>query len=275
MDWSKKEVELIVADYFQMLSLELSHKDYNKSEHRRALGRLLPNRVKSFEFKHRNISGVLAKMGLPFIKGYKPLFNFQQLLADKVASYLEGHKRAFEKEFEKFADEKAAMPAQKINFNKIVDSKPVISKYKDHEPKYLPIKINYLEKEQNNRGLGEEGESLVVAYERWRLIKAGKDSLADTIDWVSKRKGDGAGYDILSKNINGTDRYIEVKTTKLSKETPIYLSRNELSFASIKTKEFYLYRVFNFNEHPQIFIKHGRYEDYCKMIAQTYKGYFY
>jgi hypothetical protein len=275
MDWSKKEVELIVADYFEMLSLELSHKEYNKSAHRRVLARLLNNRDNSIEFKHQNISGVLAKMGLPFIKGYKPLFNFQQLLADEVALYLERHKRPFEKEFEKFADEKVDMPAKKINFNKILDKQPVKSKYKDPEPKYLPIKTNYLAKEQNNRNLGEKGESLVVDYEKWRLVKDGKDSLADKVDWVSKKLGDGMGYDILSKNNNGTDRYIEVKTTKLSKETPIFLSRNELSFATLKTKGFYLYRVFNFAENPQIFIKHGRYENYCKMMAQSYKGYFY
>lgn len=275
MDWSKKEVELIVADYFEMLNLELSHKAYNKTEHRRALGRLLPNRKNAFEFKHQNISGVLAKMGLPFIKGYKPLFNFQQLLADEVALYLEWHKAPFEREFRKFADEKVSIPAKKINFNKILDTKPVKSKYKDQEPKYLPIKTNYLEKEQNNRGLGENGESLVLDYERWRLIKAGKENLADKVDWVSKKYGDGMGYDILSKNNNGTDRYIEVKTTKLTKETPIFLSRNELSFAVLKAKDFYLYRVFNFTENPQLFIRHGKYEDHCKMIAQSYKGYFY
>lgn len=52
------------------------------------------------------------------------------------------------------------------------------------EPKtfYRPIKTNYLEREQNNRTLGEGGEKLVLDYERWRLIKTGKKSLADKVD---------------------------------------------------------------------------------------------
>lgn len=272
--WSKKEVILIVADYFEMLTYELSYKSYNKSEHRRRLQKILNDRVNSVEFKHQNISGVLAKMGLPFIKGYKPLFNYQQLLEDEVIHYLAINKSPIEKEFKSFSDEYSPTPIQKINFDKILDSGPRKSKLKNKEPTFFPIKINYLAKEQNNRLLGEKGEQLVFDYEKWRLSDSGKQNLADKIEWVSKDKGDGLGYDILSKNNNGTDRYIEVKTTKLSKETPIYLSNNELAFASIKTKDFYLYRVFNFIEKPQIFIKQGSYEKFCQLKPQSYKGFF-
>jgi len=162
----------------------------------------------------------------------------------------------------------------KIDFENIIADEPGTSELNESEPTYQPIKINYLEKEQNNRNLGEEGEKLVLDYERWRLIKAGKENLADKIEWISKEKGDGTGFDILSKNINGKDRFVEVKTTKLSKETPIYLTKTEVSFASSKTRDFYLYRVFNFNSSPQIFIKNGEYNSFCSLQAQTFKGYF-
>ena len=142
------------------------------------------------------------------------------------------------------------------------------------EPSYKPIKTNFLEKEQNNRNLGEQGEALIIEFEKWRLQKAGKDNLADKIEWVSKDLGDGTGFDILSKNNNGTDRYIEVKTTKLTKETPIYFSRNEWMFAQLKERDFFLYRVFNFAENPQLFIKQGQYENFCKLQPQSFKGYF-
>lgn len=56
----------------------------------------------------------------------------------------------------------------------------------------------------------------------------------------------------VSENTNGTDRLVEVKTTKLTKETPIYLTNNELGFASLNAKNFYLYRVFNFVTSPNI-----------------------
>ncbi len=69
--WSNIEVELIIADYFQMLSLELKGDSYSKAEHRRSLIPLLTNRSDgSVEFKHQNISAVLINLGQPYIKGY-------------------------------------------------------------------------------------------------------------------------------------------------------------------------------------------------------------
>jgi len=42
--WSNTEVELIVADYFSMLTNELSGKKYSKAEHRKNIIPLLNNR---------------------------------------------------------------------------------------------------------------------------------------------------------------------------------------------------------------------------------------
>lgn len=59
MDWSREEVEAIVADYLHMLTLELSGQSYNKTEHRRRLQAKLNQRSDgSIEFKHCNIRGV-------------------------------------------------------------------------------------------------------------------------------------------------------------------------------------------------------------------------
>jgi hypothetical protein len=63
------------------------------------------------------------------------------------------------------------------------------------------------------------------------LINQGKEKLAEQVRWISKEEGDGAGFDILSRNLNGTDKYVEVKTTKLAKETPIFFTKNELDFS--------------------------------------------
>ncbi len=274
MDWTREEVILIVQDYFDMFRMELDHLPYNKAAHRRKLAPLLNNRDKAIEFKHQNISAVLAEMGQPYIWGYKPLPGYQQLLADEVAILLETNKSFFEKEFQRFVDESIALLAKKINFERIVDKAPTKKKRIEKSPSFRPIKINYLEQEQNNRNLGESGEQLVLDYERWNLTKAGKEKLANAVEWVSKDKGDGTGFDILSKHLNGKDKFIEVKTTKLQKETPIYFSRNEWKFAVIKDKDFFLYRVFNFKHNPQFFIKRGSYESFCDMQPQSFKGYF-
>ena len=102
----------------------------------------------------------------------------------------------------------------------------------------------------------------------------GKENLSDKVEWISKDVGDGAGFDILSRNIDGTDKYIEVKTTKLSKETPIFFSKNELDFSIDHKTNFYLYRVFDFEKKAQMFKRNGALNEVCQSIAVSYKGFF-
>lgn len=89
-DWSRAEVEALVGDYFAMLSAELRGEKYGKTKHRRALARLLNDRSDgSIERKHQNVSAILIELGYPYIFGYKPLSNYQQLLRDVVVDRLE------------------------------------------------------------------------------------------------------------------------------------------------------------------------------------------
>ena len=131
-----------------------------------------------------------------------------------------------------------------------------------------------MEKEQRNINLGRYGEEIVLNYEKWNLIRIGKEKLADEVKWISRDEGDGAGFDILSKNTNGRDKYIEVKTTKLGKETPFFFSRNELLFSMNRSNDFYLYRIFNIEEKAKMFIKNGDLNTICFSVPQSYKGYF-
>jgi hypothetical protein len=275
-DWSQEEVRLIVDDYFNMLSSELSDKKYNKTEHRNILLTQLNDRSGgAIEFKHQNISAALINMGLPYIDGYKPLFNYQkELLEKEIANYISHHQSFLESKFKTFADEISNVAIKNIRYENVLEEPPSPSLVKETEPLYKPVKINYLKKEQNNRNLGEQGEAFVMEYEKRRLIQVGKEKFIDKIEWLSKDAGDGLGYDILSRNENGTDRFIEVKTTKLSKETPIFISRTEAMFATKASMHFYLYRVFDFNTQPKLFIKNGEYNNFCKLIPQNYKGYF-
>lgn len=274
-DWSNIELDLIVADYFSMLRLELSDIAYNKAEHRRNLLPLLNTRSKgSVEFKHQNISAVLALLGQPFIKGYLPRYNYQKLLEDKVIDYLTANIN-IEELFKSFADKKIN-PDRVHKFENLIVEPPKTEVVSEPIPAYNrnPIKINYLEKEQMNHKLGLSGEELVITFEKWNLIQLGGEKLAGQIRWISKEEGDGAGFDILSKNINGSDKFIEVKTTKLSKEAPFYFTRNELLFSSSHSNEYHLYRLFNFEKNAKMFVKQGSLESICHSIPMTYKGFF-
>lgn len=279
-DWSQYEIDLIVADYFQMLTLEIKGLSYNKSERRKALQQLLNNRSEgSIEFKHQNISAVLVKHGLPFIAGYKPRFNLQRSLEVSVEKYYLFQKPLFETLFEQFSTSvPSPIVSQAVDFSKFEDSPPPLAQQVEESPEvYLPkriSKINYLEQEQRNSHLGALGEQLVIEYEKWRLIEAGKANLADQIEWVARDQGDGAGFDILSRNANGSDRYIEVKTTKLSKFTPVYISRNELMFSNANSTHYFLYRVFQFGASPKLFTKNGPLDAACHLEPLQYIGRF-
>lgn len=66
-DWTREEVELIVAAYFEMLKKEQAAIAYNKPEVRRRLLPLLNNRSEgSGEFNNRNM---LARWNQPVILG--------------------------------------------------------------------------------------------------------------------------------------------------------------------------------------------------------------
>lgn len=275
MDWSEREVELIISDYFSMLEDELLNRPYNKSFHKRALSPLLNKRSdSSIEFKHRNISASLVKQGLPYIKGYMPLANYQRILDQKIIEHLQNERNSLIPKFEYFAESSDTI-MKNPDFTKMLTKAPEIQIAEEPAVVYerKPIKINYIEREQKNASLGLKGEELVIAYEAWRLKSAGKENLIDKIEWVSK-EDDGAGFDILSKNKNGTDRYIEVKTTKLGKETPFYFSTNEYQFSKKTLENYHLYRLYNFSESPKIFFLNGDFDSFCQKQITQYKGYF-
>jgi len=274
--WSNIEVELIVADYFDMLSSELKGDSYSKAEHRRALHPLLSDRSDgSIEFKHQNISAILINQGQPYIKGYLPRFNFQKILEERVVEYLfENHK--IEDQIKLFVEKDPIQISPNIQFDKFIVDPPKTEFISEPFLSYnrKPIKINYLEKEQNNQRLGIFGEELVLKYEKWNLIKVGKEKLADQVRWISNEEGDGVGFDILSRNLNGTDKYIEVKTTRLGKDTPIFFSNNELQYSINNSVNFHLYRIFNFEKDTKMFLKNGALNKICTSVPISYKGFF-
>lgn len=275
MDWSQNEASLIVTDYFSMLVDELTGLPFNKSHHRRLLAPLLQQRSdSSIENKHSNISAVMTKLGLPYIKGYKPRFHYQKILETSVIDYVRSNKAILEPLFKRFADSVVEI-SKAPDFTNMIEEAPTSQVVNEPDIGYerKPIKTNYLEREQKNAVTGIRGEQLVIDYERWRLMEAGKENLANRIKWISK-DDDGAGYDILSKDIDGTDRFIEVKTTKLSKETPIYFSKNEYEFSQKNKRSYYLYRVYNLEKNPKIFKVKGSFDEFCKMEVISYKGYF-
>lgn len=92
--------------------------------------------------------------------------------------------------------------------------------------------------------LGSAGECWVVKSERKRLADLGRHALANAVEHVAKTRGDGLGYDVLSFEEDGTERHIEVKTTRYGISTPFFLQASELEHSREVPDLFKLYRLF-------------------------------
>ena len=162
-DWSREEVEATISDYFDMLAKELRGEPFNKTEHNRNLQKLLNGRTKgAIEKKHQNISAVLIELGYPYIDGYKPLGNYQELLHNVVEQRLVGAKKLQETAESAVEKPVEVLPIVSDILSILVpppvrdDKPPVLRETRRVPPKNFPR--NYLEIEERNRSLGRAGE---------------------------------------------------------------------------------------------------------------------
>lgn len=267
-DWSHLEVEAATADYFDMLASEIRGEAYNKTAHRRALAARLNNRTDgSIERKHQNISSILLGLGYPYIAGYKPLGNYQRLLAEIVAARVESDRGLAETVGQAVA-QPARVPSV-LDILAILESPPesdplVYRSTRERARTTRPRRqVNYLEREARNSSLGRAGEELILNFERARLIHQGREQLAARVEHISLSEGDGLGYDIRSFELQGRDRFIEVKTTAYGKQTPFFVSRNEVVVSHEYKSRFHLYRLFEFRSSPRLYSLNGSLEEVC------------
>lgn len=276
MDWSREEVEAIVADYLQMLTLELAGQNFNKTEHRRRLqGKLNGRSDASIEFKHCNISAAMIDLGFPYIRGYQRRSNYQVLLGIVVEEQVRGQVTLDQVALAAVL-QPAVTPTQ-TDFNRVTSDAPKMQ----HQVResvnplfFRAVKRDYLEREAQNQSLGLAGEKFIVQYEHWRLNALGKSRLADKIEHVSVSKGDGLGYDVLSFESDGKERLIEVKTTTFGRDTPFFVSRGELALSRGAKDQFHLYRLFEFRKLPRFFDLSGSLEQHCLLDPVTYRASF-
>lgn len=269
-DWTDREIDLIVADYFDMLSSELVRHSYVKLYHNAKLQSLTGRSHRSIEFKHQNISAVLQRLGMPWILGYKPKQHYQNALIDGIERYL--------------ASKGPSLAIGESQTDGVVEAEvlyagpaPTIERV---PPKEFPAlerlvrKFDPAVRDDRNRALGKKGEERVLASEIARLRLAGRDDLAKKVSWVSQEVGDGAGYDILSYTNVGEERFLEVKTTTGYARTPFFLSANERAFSVERPEEFRIFRLYDFAREPKAFEIAPPLESALVLEAANYRASF-
>jgi len=267
-DWTDEELDLIISDYFLMLNEEAGGIPFNKAEHNRLLRSKIDRTKGAIEFKHQNISAMLQRLGLPRIRGYFPAENYQKAITAAIDRYLMQNPVALhpERTIGGFTERPGLFvetPAALL---------PVTPLREDIER--LVRKFNPVERDFRNRKLGRDGEELVFQFERDRLRSLDRSDLAKKIRWISEEDGDGAGYDILSFDEKGQERFLEVKTTVGSDVTPFYITRNELSLSSERPEAFRLCRVFDFSMRPRMFELAPPLESFVHLSPLSYEASF-
>lgn len=276
IDWTREEVELIVADYLDMFTESLSGMPVNKSEHRRRLLRLLPRRTEgSIEFKHQNISQVLVELGLDYLDGYRPATNVQELVREVVPAQLTSRSSLLE-----LIRRVAEAPLERAKGDR-TSLRLVAAPTADADRSYtrtvreriVPVTgVDYQARDARNAALGAAGELAVIEFEQQRLWREGKRRLANRVERVSVSRGDGLGYDILSFEPSGRERCIEVKTTQFAALVPFFLTEREVRVSSQIPDRYHLYRLFRFSRNPQLFILQGALADTCRLTPTEYRG---
>ena len=206
----------------------------------------------AIEFKLQNITAVLHSMGELWIEGYKPRFNFQDSLVQVVQRHLDKNRESLMKAALKLQSSFPTSP-QEIEVNPPPALPGRLTLKKLAKVYRVSQDFDVAARDKYNRELGQRGERCVYEHEKLVLRKAGLDSLADKVVWISRDVGDGAGYDIESYFPDHRRRLIEVKTTNGWGRTPFYVTRNERRVSREKHDEWCLFRLWDFSRVPKAF----------------------
>ena len=305
-DWTDDELDLIVADYFAMLALDATGQPFVKAHRARALMQRTGRSHRSVEFKHMNISAVAAELGLPHVRGYRPMANYQSAIFDAIDRHLDAHPEVLSDDFASPRLLSAAQPwgggprsgggalhshpmpgvsdratlfdgghsgIRTLTLTEAPPPGPPLSPRPEGLAR-LVRKYDPAARDHRNRALGRLGEEHVFHHERARLIAHDRPDLARRIEWTSQERGDGAGYDIRSFDPTGAERLIEVKATRGGPTTPFYLTRTEREVSLEHPAAWRLYRLHDLSAAPGLFVLPPPLETSVTLEAEAWKAHF-
>ena len=272
--WVRSEIQEIVEDYLEMLQIELAGGCVVKAERNRTLQFRIGRSKGSIEYKHQNISAVMADFGLPFIFGYKPAFNYQRALYEIIKEHLvrnDLHLRLANIENKNYIINKDT--TEILTYQPVRNLKeemhrhhPVIRKIlREFDPAIRDAKL---------KSLGDAGEEFVLYAEKYRLSAIGRIDLSSKVRWVAKEVGDGEGYNILSFSEKGEERWLEVKTTNGPATTPFWIFENERQVSQMHRDKFRLTRLYHFTQKPKVFQLIPPLADHVRLNPTHYRAVF-
>ena len=288
-DWSEDELDLIVQTYFAILQGIPTAERGFKADAKRALDAQIGRGIGSIDFKLGNLSFIATEIGLPELPGFVPARKAQKGPIYKAFDrYVSAHP-------ELLADSAFLSPSQVSSYGGVSDTVspkygagaltdllptdpiPPLSEPKSARPEGLVRLIRKYDpaaRDHRNRLLGRLGEQHVLNHEIARLIAADQMQLALQVEWTSEVHGDGAGYDIRSFEPDGSDRLIEVKSTKGGPTTDFYLSRTEREVSMERPDAWRLYRLHTLPTKPRLFVLPPPLEHAVRLEPESWRARF-
>ena len=124
---------------------------------------------------------------------------------------------------------------------------------------------------ESRRSVGMAGEEWAVTHEKDYLSLNGQPILSEKVQQISQTNV-AAGYDILSYELSGKEKYIEVKTTVLSKQV-FYISANELETSEKYRQAYWLYFITEIFGEPKLLSIQNPHTKIGTMLKLTPRNY--
>ena len=272
--WNRDEIDVLVEAYMAMRRAEFLGQHLVKASVVRDLRQLLQARSeRSIEYKLQNVSAVLDENNEVWISGYKPATHYQREFATATLEALgRGHR------MREVAEDYASSPIVAPSRVRLATGDVEVAVPTPNGRATNPSRVNLTVgpigalHDFQNRRLGKAGEAWVVDLEREKLERLGRRDLAKDVIWVSQDRGDGAGYDVASYRLDGSELHIEVKTTNMGVRTPFYITRWELEVSSRERDLYALYRVFGFSRDPKVYVLNGSVEEVARVEPKVFLG---
>ena len=218
-------------------------------------------------FANEHLEHFLDKLEIPYEESNDEIANRHILLKFKNEDELMSKWTVYD--FSKFLYNSFGKPLNKEDFpealKEYVENKNEYPKLNEVNATFIDININpdnlipkrggdkeyrntrdFETENKKNKLLGNRGEEIVFTLEKKYLKSKGKNELAEKVEWVSEKGLDYLGYDILSFEENGDEKYIEVKSTsQLSNVNANFIISSNQYFKAKKLTNYYFYVVFN------------------------------
>ena len=204
----------------------------------------------------------LLQTVMPFDEDDKVMSNTRNepLIIQRIGNIVSHQTEVYKTYFDTYAIDKSGGKAYwylltGLSSNNTLDvlSDDDLKRRQELRSRFVPKKIDWQSLNGSRAELGKYGEDFVIRYETNRILQFAPED-TDRIIHLSEEQGDGAGFDIISLNEDGTERYIEVKTTKGNVDTPFYMTENERAFFELYKNEdnLFIYRVYNYDDTQKV-----------------------